>query len=105
MAKYALLYKGGGDMPQSDEEREQVTAAWGAWFEGLGTAVLDAGNPFGPSASVGPDGSAGDGAASGVTGYSIVSAADLGGATEMAKGCPILAAGGGVEVHEIVELM
>ncbi len=68
MATYLLAYRG-GSMAQTDEERERVMAAWGAWFGTLGPAVVDAGNPFGPSASVGNGGGA---APSGLTGYSIL---------------------------------
>jgi hypothetical protein len=46
-----------------------------------------------------------DGSQSGVNGYTIVTAADLPTASEMAKGCPNLRAGGTVEVHEVFEAM
>lgn len=99
MANYLLAYKGGG-MPESDAEREQVMAAWGQWFNELGQSLVDAGNPFGPSKSIGIDGTIGDGAQSGLTGYSILSADTLDVATEQAKGCPILSSGGTIEVYE-----
>jgi hypothetical protein len=79
-------------------------AAWRAWFAGMGAAVVDAGNPFGGSWTVTAAGVA-DGSQSGVNGYSIVTATDLPTASEMAKGCPILQAGGAVEVHEVFEAM
>jgi hypothetical protein len=104
MAKYVLVYHGGG-MPQTDAEREAVMAAWGAWLGSLDGALLDGGNPFGPSAAVAADGSTSEGAPSGLTGYSILSAGSLGEATEQAKGCPILASGGRVEVYETFEVM
>jgi hypothetical protein len=40
-----------------------------------------------------------------VTGFTIVEAADLEAAIEMARGCPILASGGRIEVGETVEAM
>lgn len=85
-------------MPESEAEREAIMAAWMNWFGSLGSAVLDAGNPFGGASTV-TTGGVSSGAASGLQGYSIVEAADLSGAAEMAKGCPILGAGGTVEVH------
>ncbi len=99
MAKYVFIYKGGGEMPDDPAVREAGMAAWMAWFGGLGAAVVDGGNPFGESTTVGPAGGA-----SGATGYSIVEAADLGAAAEMAKGCPILSHGGAVEVHEALAM-
>jgi hypothetical protein len=99
MPNYLLAYKGGG-MPDSDAEREQVMAAWGRWFGALGEALVDAGNPFGPSKSISSNGLAADGGASGLTGYSILKAHNLDAAAEHAKGCPILASGGTIEVYE-----
>jgi hypothetical protein len=104
MANYLLAYKGGG-MAQTDAEREAAMAAWGNWFAGLGAAVVDAGNPFGPSASVAPGGGVGEGASSGLTGYSVLAADDLAAATALAKDCPVLASGGSVEVYETIPVM
>jgi hypothetical protein len=104
MANYVLAYKG-GRMAETDAEREAAIAAWGQWFGGLGQAVVDAGNPFGPSMSVASDGTAGEGAPSGLTGYSVLSADNLTAATEMAKGCPVLSSGGNVEVYETFPIM
>ena len=104
MANYVLAYTGGG-MPETEEEQAAVMAAWGAWYEGLGAAVVDAGNPFGPSTSIGRDGSVTGAGASGLTGYSILAAGNLDSAVEMAKGCPILAGGGAVEVYETFDAM
>lgn len=104
MAKYVLIYSGGGPMPQTDAEREAVMAAWGQWFGGLGSAVVDPGNPFGGSSTVTATGVS-DGTSSGANGYSILEAADLSAAADMAKGCPMLAVGGTVSVHEVHAIM
>lgn len=104
MANYVLAYKGGG-MAETDEERERVMAAWGAWFGTLGAAVVDAGNPFGEAKSVGADGAVGAGGASGLTGYSILSADDLDAAAALAQKCPVLDSGGSVEVYEVFPVM
>jgi len=104
MATYVLVYKG-GSMAQTEEERNAVMAAWGKWFGELGPAVVDGGNPFGPSASVGSDGSVKDGGGSGLTGYSILKADSLSEATQKAKGCPVLSSGGSIEVYETFNAM
>jgi hypothetical protein len=98
MAKFVFIYQGGGEMPDDPAVREAGMAAWMAWFGGLGAAVIDHGNPFGASTTLG------SGTGTGATGYSIVEAADLSAAAEMAKGCPILAHGGAVEVHEALSM-
>lgn len=102
MGNYLFAYRG-GSMPESEEEQQAVMAAWGGWFGELGDAIVDPGNPFAGSASVASDGSAGS-AESGLTGYSVVRAGDLGSATEMARGCPVLTSGGSVDVYETFEV-
>jgi hypothetical protein len=105
MTNYLLAYRGGGDMPATDEERDAAMAAWGAWFGALGEAVVDGGNPFSVSASVSAGGSVSDAAGSGLTGYSVLQADSLAAATEMAKGCPVLSGGGSVDVYETFAVM
>ncbi|MEA2386606.1 MAG: hypothetical protein QOJ22_780 [Thermoleophilaceae bacterium] len=97
MAKFVLIYKGGG-MADTEEEQQKQMAAWGEWFGGLGDAVVDMGNPFGASKSVGGNGG------TSATGYSIVSADSLDDAVGLANGCPILANNGSVEVYEAIEM-
>ena len=101
MAKYLLAYKG-GQMGQTVAEREEGMAKWGAWFGGLGAAIVDPGNPFGPSAAVPSNGAAG--APSALSGYSLVNADTLAAAAELAKGCPVIDAGGSVEVYEAIPI-
>ena len=102
MGKFVLAYTGGG-APASEEEGAKVMEAWMGWFGTLGAAVIDGGNPFGASTAVGPDGSQ-TAAKGGLTGYSVISADSLAGAADLAKGCPILAAGGSVEVYEAMDM-
>ena len=104
MGKYVYVYKGGGGMAESEEERNALMAAWGAWLGGLGSALIDAGNPFGPSAAVESDGSNGAGT-SGLSGYSIVEAGSLDEAVEKARSCPVFQGGGSLEVYETFEVM
>ena len=103
MANYVLAYQGGG-MAATEEERNAAMAAWGAWFGKLGAAVVDAGAPFGASKSIASDGSVGDGGAASLTGYSVLTADGLDAAVGLAKGCPIFASGGSVDVYEAMEM-
>ena len=103
MAKYLYIYHG-GSKPEP-EDFMTVMAAWMGWFQGMGDAVVDGGNPVGKSYTVNSDGSvANDGGSNPAGGYSLVEAESLEAALEMAKGCPILQAGGSVEVAEAVVL-
>lgn len=98
MGKYVLVYQGGA-MAETEEAQQAAMAAWGAWFGSLGAAVVDGGAPFGPSATVG-----GGASTTGLTGYSILEAADLGAAVQMGEGCPVLAGGGSVDVYEAIDV-
>jgi hypothetical protein len=102
MAKFVYVYVG-GQMAETPEAQEQAMQAWGAWFGTLGDSVADAGNPFGNSATVGSSGVT-EGGKSGAGGYSIVSADSLSDAAAKAKGCPVLAGGGSVEVYEAIPM-
>jgi hypothetical protein len=104
MGNFLLAYRG-GRMGETDAEREEQMAAWGSWFGQLGDAIVDPGNPFAASASVGADGDVDGQAPSGLGGYSALRAESLGDATELAKGCPVLSHGGAVDVYETIVVM
>ena len=104
MPKFIFAYHG-GKMPETQEEGEQVMAQWMEWLGGLGEAVVDGGNPAGPSSTVHPDGSVTcDGGSNPLSGYSLISADNIEQATEIAQGCPILQAEGSVEVAEAIDM-
>jgi hypothetical protein len=105
MAKYLLAYHGGG-MPETEEENARVLEAWNGWYHTLGSSVVDGGNPIGPARTVSADGSVSDGGgANPITGYTIIEATGLDAAVELSRSCPILAAGGSIEVCETFEVM
>ena len=99
MSKFVFAYRGGG-MATTDADREAAMAAWGAWFGKIGGAIVEPGNPFGESTSVGGSGSAD----SKLTGYTVVNADGLAAAAELLDGCPVLAEGGSVDVYETIEV-
>ncbi|MEX0365618.1 MAG: hypothetical protein AB3N22_06080 [Ruegeria sp.] len=104
MPEFVFAYHG-GKAPESPEEGEKVMAQWQAWFADMGEAVVIPGAPVGMSKTVSSDGVADDGGANPISGYSVVKAADIGAATEMAKGCPMVVTGNGsVEVAEVMEM-
>ena len=105
MANFVLLYSGGG-MPETEEEQTAVMQAWMAWYGELGSAVVDAGNPFTAVAKrIASDGTVTDRpGGEGPAGYSIIAADSLDAAVEMAKGCP-LPDGGEISVFETFPVM
>ena len=104
MAKYLFVYHGGSH-PDSEVEVAEVMDAWGNWFGSMGSAVVDGGNPVGKSSTINSDGSVADnGGSNPASGYSIIEASDLDDALAKAKGCPILGAGGTVELAEAIDM-
>jgi len=104
MAKYLFVYHGGKN-PETEAEGAQVMDAWGKWFGSMGADVIDGGNPVGLSSTVNPDGSVSDnGGSNPASGYSLIEAPDLDDAISKAKGCPILASGGSVELAEAFDM-
>ena len=104
MTNYVFMYSGGHGVAADEAERVAQYAKWGQWFEALGAAVVDGGAATGAAKTVGPGGSVSDGGSRGLTGYSIVSADSLDAAVELAKGCPVLAVGGAVDVYEAIAM-
>jgi hypothetical protein len=102
MGKFVLTYTGGGSMGESEEEQQEIMGHWMNWFGSLGESVVDAGHPFGSSATVSADGEVSESGGSALNGYSIINAESLEDACEKAKGCPALAGGGSVEVYEAI---
>jgi hypothetical protein len=77
----------------------KTAAEWRAWFDGLGSALVDVGHAVADYASLGKVGGSG----SRMVGYSVVSAEDMDSAVALAKDCPALRVGGGVEVGPVME--
>lgn len=99
MEKYLLVYHGGSGMAATPEAQQAAMAEWTNWFSSLGAAVVDGGNPVMKTQVVGP------GSPAGVSGYSVLQADSLEAAVKMAQGCPVLGAGGGIEVCETMNAM
>jgi hypothetical protein len=76
----------------------EAIAAWGTWLESMGPRLVDRGNPVSDRQALGncEDTRLG--------GYSLVSADSLEAAVALAKGCPGLENGGGVEVGALRDM-
>lgn len=103
MPKFVFVYKG-GDEP-SESEQQAVMTEWETWLVGLGDAIVDMGAPTFDSYTLKADGNAvADTSNSRTTGYTIVQADTVEGAIEMARGCPIFAANGTVEITQVMDM-
>jgi hypothetical protein len=107
MNEFLYVYRGGSGAAPSPEEMQKVMQRWMAWFKELGSNLKDGGQPLDRTGKVLKGKSTTDGPFAEkdlVGGYSIVLAKDLGHAAELAKGCPMLADGGSVEVRPIMKI-
>ena len=115
MAKYMFIYRSSAEQHESDlspDQMQKVMEAWNAWIgqgmeekwmETPGDALKGEGRivnhdkvvtdgPFAESKEI-------------VGGFSIINAADLNVAAEIAKGCPAISAPGGtIEIRELAEM-
>lgn len=104
MPNYVFAYHG-GSMPETPEEGAKVMAAWNDWYGSMGDSVVDGGAPVGMSKTVSAKGTADDGGANPLSGYTVVKADNIEAACEMAKGCPMVVSGNGtVEVAQVHEM-
>ena len=111
MSEFTFLFRG-RKASGSPEEMQQHFEKWVAWFKELGATgrLKDPGHPLEGSGKVvsgnqkvvkdGPYAEAKDV----VGGYITVEADDIAQAVELSKGCPILEAGGTVEVRPVQKL-
>lgn len=99
MGKYVYIYYAGTASDGGSAE------AWGKWFGELGDKLVDGGNPFGEDGQAVHQGGVMAVQDKPATGYSIVAAGDMAEATEIAKGCPLMATSdGAVCVYEALPM-
>jgi hypothetical protein len=112
MADFLFVYRGDGqaEARMTPEEMQQMMQKWGTWIrqaleEGWMTNPGDALTPEGKvvRSKVVTDGPFVE-AKEIVGGYSVVKAASLAAAAELAKGCPGVLYGGCVEVRQLAGL-
>lgn len=102
MAQFGLLYIG---EPQfsSPEEGQAHFQQYMAWLNGLGDAVVNRGIPMGPPTRVTANSVSSDPREDRLTGVTIVEAADMDAAIEMARSCPYVDVAA-LDVVEIFEM-
>ena len=95
MTKYVFSFR----VPADYAPNAGTAAEWQAWFGGLGPALADVGHAVTDYASLGEVGRSD----SRMVAYSVVSAEDMDSALALAKDCPVMRVGGGVEVGPVME--
>ena len=111
MSEFTFLFRGRATFDSPEQMRKNMEK-WVAWFRELGAQghIKNPGHPLAPIGQTvtGKQKIITDGpyveAKDLVGGYMLVEAKDLAHAVEISKGCPILEAGGAVEVRPIEQL-
>ncbi|WP_136634311.1 YciI family protein [Pseudooceanicola onchidii] len=104
MPQYLYIYRGdASQVPSTPEDQEAAMKAWGDWMGAIGPKMVNPGEPVGKSVLVSGAGVS-DKVPNASFGFSIVEAATIEEACDMAKGNPMVAGGGSVEVAEIVPM-
>lgn len=98
MARFIFIYSG-----PAAQMSEEMGAAWGAWMQKVGSALVDEGAPFGKGSVVVDNGSHKE--PTNHNGYSIVEAADLASAVALTEGNPLLSGDQGIYNIEVFELL
>ncbi len=112
MSEFIMLYRRSPEVSRetmgSPEKAQQTMKKWRAWFKdmtdkgqlkSIGQPLEDAGKVIGKKKSVtdGPYAETKDV----IGGYSVIEARDLDEAAKIASGCPVIEAGGLVEVRPV----
>jgi hypothetical protein len=92
MSEFIFVYR----FPDNYIGSPEAASLWESWFDALGTSLHDKGKAVFVRAATGD--TAQDNR---LGGYSLITAENIDAAVELAKGCPIVTSGGGVEVGEL----
>jgi hypothetical protein len=111
MGEFLYLYRG-GRRPSTPEDSEQIMQKWLAWMKELTASgnLKDPGQPLETEGKVVKDrrGTVTDGpfaeAKDLVGGFSLIEAATIDRAADLARGCPIFDVGGAVEVRPVMKM-
>ena len=95
MNTYVFAYR----TPKDAAGSPDAMSVWMSWFEQLGSHVVDHGNPIFARTTLGNT----DGGTV-LGGYSLISAESLDAATALARSCPAVTFGGGVEIGEVTPM-
>ena len=109
MSEFVFLYRGRMRLGSADQQQKTLEK-WGAWMSELGQrgVIVNPGQPLEDTGKrvEGPNRVVHDGPFAEikdlVNGFTIITAANIDEAAEIAKGCPIFDDGGGVEVRPII---
>ena len=102
MPKYLITYHGGEGMPADPEQRQQAIAAFGAWAQGVGGAMVDPGAPLGEARAISAAGVTAARPSEPMSGYTVLQTDSLDDAVGLVKDHPFVTRGGSLQVSETI---
>lgn len=103
MNTFVIVYVG-GTLPEEPLALDEVVQNWLAWYESLGASLVTY-KPFSSSLQINGEGSAAPGGASGLVGYTVVTAEGIEDVAAMTRQCPHLSSGGTIEIYETFDVV
>jgi len=103
MPQFVIVYLG-GEQPSNPEEGQKHFAKYKEWLSSIGDSAISPMNPMKDTHTVKPDGSVSTSNATTMSGYTIIEAASLDVALDIAKACPFLDINGSLEVSELINM-
>jgi hypothetical protein len=102
MSVYLFAYHG-ARLPRDNAREADAITVWRVWMDQLGDALEGSNNPVNVTKTINAGGSVSDaGGVNPVAGLSFVTADNIDAAIKAAKTCPQLAAGGSIEIAELI---
>ncbi len=101
MAKFLVIYHGGG-MPDTADGRQQAMTAFMAWASKTGPALADPGAPLGEARTVSADAVRPGPADGPAGGYSVLETDDMDTAVKLVRDHPFIARGGSLQISQAV---
>ena len=102
MPQYIFVYLG-GEYPSSPEEGKKHFSKYQQWLASLGDAVVSPAIPFKDTHTIQPNGEAGPGSTTAMSGLSIIKMGSMSEALAAARSCPFLEINGTLEISEIID--
>jgi hypothetical protein len=105
MARYVLIYSG-EQTAESREEQDKILDDWVAWYDKMGDAIAEGGDPFGAAKHIPSLGAPAVDGPGGMpaSGYTVIEASSLDAAADACADHPHLTYGGRVHIFEAIDL-
>ncbi|MFZ6031714.1 MULTISPECIES: YciI family protein [Melioribacter] len=103
MSRFILLYIGDGKSGDPEKDSDNYNK-YMEWLGKLNKILVSPANPLKDNTIVKSDRIIENVSVTGLSGYTIIEAANIKEAAEISKGCPFLDSGGVIEIAELIQM-